>query len=321
MMDIVKLKKNKNPYLFKLSHRFEFDPNKHALVFVHIQKTGGSDFDRFLVKNLVIHNNRKACRFLSEIKFFSKFNPDKNIKKFRKFKCESGNSNKTTNHSWYFSRQTFGWSCGLHASLIQLKSCVNYFYPNLDSNNEIFYFTIIRDPVKRYLSEWKHVWRGATWIRRFEKPTCFIKNYTRCFKGNKNWQNVSLNDFMSCEFNLANNRQTRMLSNVQNGCENIADTIILNQAKENLQKISFFALNEYQYLSQKLFEKMFPKLKLLKNLTQFVNTTADLVLKNLSKKESENLIKKIQNLNSLDMELYKYAINLFFKRLNYYGLI
>ncbi|RNA40356.1 heparan-sulfate 6-O-sulfotransferase 3-like [Brachionus plicatilis] len=262
--------------------RIKFNLNKHVLAFVHIQKTGGSDFDRFLIKNLILNNNQKACRFLSEIKISSLTNPNKKIKKFRKFKCERSISNKSE-PSWYFSRQTFGWSCGLHANFNQLKSCISHFYSSLDPKNDFFFFTIIRHPVKRYLSEWKHVARGATWIRKNQKPSCLVDKYIKCFRGGKNWLNVSLNDFMSCEFNLANNRQTKMLSNIKTGCENTSDRTILEEAKINLENMSFFALNEFQVLSQKLFEKMFPEH------------------------------------DKSDMELYKYATNLFFKRLNAYG--
>ena len=319
--NVSKFKKYINQKSFKTTPTIKFDSKKHVLIFLHIQKTGGSDFDRFLIKNLVFQNNQKACRFLTEIKISSLLKPNKQMKKFRKFKCERLMSKKISEPSWYFSRQTFGWSCGLHANFMQLKTCVTHFYPGFDPNNGFFFFTILRHPIKRYLSEWKHVSRGATWIRKNQKTSCQTERYVKCFKGAKNWQNVTLNEFMSCEYNLANNRQTRMLSNLKTGCENISDRIMLQQAKKNLEKMYFFALNEFQHYSQKMFETSFPDFKLTRNLTQLKNTTADFLFRNFSKNQSDYLIKKIESLNSLDIELYKFAVNLFFKKLNLNGIL
>jgi len=48
------------------------------------------------------------------------------------------------------------------------------------------YFTVLRDPVQRYISEWKHVQRGSTWISA--KLMCNGRQATLqevpfCFKG------------------------------------------------------------------------------------------------------------------------------------------
>jgi hypothetical protein len=56
----VELLRNKN---------FKLDIDKNVLVFVHVQKTGGSDFDRNIVKHLLIKSDyesgswKKACHF------------------------------------------------------------------------------------------------------------------------------------------------------------------------------------------------------------------------------------------------------------------
>ncbi|CAF0714992.1 unnamed protein product [Brachionus calyciflorus] len=305
------------------SKRLNFDLNKNVLVFLHIQKTGGSDFDRFLTKNLALNDEKKACRFVAETEI-AQMNFNKKIKKFKKYRCDRLVENdQDENQSWYFSRQTFGWACGLHASLSQLKLCMSRFYPELDPLEDFFFFTIIRHPVKRYISEWKHVSRGATWIRKNDGTNCITENYKNCFRGSENWGNVTLEDFMSCEFNLANNRQTRMLSNFGYDCDRKMDESMLEDAKKNLEAMSFFALNEFQYLSQKLFEKMFDTFKFTRDLTQSNSTIADVFL-NESRtinEQKHNLLKRIEELNSMDMDLYKFAINLFFERLNYYEII
>ena len=51
------------------------------------------------------------------------------------------------------------------------------------------YMTMLREPVSRYLSEWQHVQRGATWAWAFlkcdgrkatrqEVPSCYAGNFT-----------------------------------------------------------------------------------------------------------------------------------------------
>jgi len=83
-------------------------------------------------------------------------------------------------------------------------------------NCRYHYITILRDPVKRYLSEWKHVQRGATW--KDAKLFCNGRSATKdevdfCYNGT-DWSGVKLDEFLNCEDNLARNRQTRMLANL-----------------------------------------------------------------------------------------------------------
>ena len=70
------------------------------------------------------------------------------------------------NENWLFSRYSTGWKCGLHADWTELTSCVDQ---ELDKNEgetakrRYFYITLLRQPIVRYLSEFRHVQRGATW--------------------------------------------------------------------------------------------------------------------------------------------------------------
>ena len=70
------------------------------------------------------------------------------------------------NENWLFSRYSTGWKCGLHADWTELTGCVDQ---ELDKNEgetakrRYFYITLLRSPIPRYLSEFRHVQRGATW--------------------------------------------------------------------------------------------------------------------------------------------------------------
>lgn len=83
----------------------------------------------------------------------------------------------------------------------------------------------------------------------------------------------------------------------------------------------FFAINEYQHLSQLLFEKTFGKgvFKLNIKLEQTNVSFADTYLNKLGR--DSLLIAKIQKLNKLDIHLYEYAVRLFRERLNFFGII
>src|SRR5881398_2289538 len=68
--------------------------------------------------------------------------------------------------NWLFSRYSTGWKCGLHADWTELTNCVDTELNKIEGEGikrRYFYVTIIKDPVARYLSEFKHVQRGATW--------------------------------------------------------------------------------------------------------------------------------------------------------------
>uniref|UniRef100_A0A4W6DJC5 Heparan-sulfate 6-O-sulfotransferase n=1 Tax=Lates calcarifer TaxID=8187 RepID=A0A4W6DJC5_LATCA len=189
----------------KITSKFNFterDLDRHVdfnirgddvMVFLHIQKTGGTTFGRHLVKNIQLE---QPCDCMPGQR-----------------KCTCHRPGKA--ESWLFSRFSTGWSCGLHADWTELTSCVpvvmnkrdkksaqksksilyNFEYSSLNMN--FYYITMLRDPVSRYLSEWKHVQRGATW-KTDELPACY---------SGEDWTGVPLADFMNCPSNLANNRQ------------------------------------------------------------------------------------------------------------------
>ncbi|KAK7831574.1 hypothetical protein U0070_015086 [Myodes glareolus] len=180
-----------------------------------------------------------------------------------------------------------------------------------------YYITMLRDPVSRYLSEWKHVQRGATWktsLHMCDGRSPTPDELPTCYPGD-DWSGVSLREFMDCSYNLANNRQVRMLADLSLvGCYNLTfmneserSAILLQSAKNNLKNMAFFGLTEFQRKTQFLFERTF-NLKFISPFTQFNITRASNVDIN------EGARQHIEELNFLDMQLYEYAKDLFQQR-------
>lgn len=98
----------------KITSRFNFserDLDRHVefnireddvMVFLHIQKTGGTTFGRHLVKNIQLE---QPCDCMPGQR-----------------KCTCHRPGRA--ESWLFSRFSTGWSCGLHADWTELTSCV-----------------------------------------------------------------------------------------------------------------------------------------------------------------------------------------------------
>ncbi|KAM3613013.1 uncharacterized protein V6R79_018754 [Siganus canaliculatus] len=270
-----------------------------VIVFLHIQKTGGTTFGRHLVRNIQLE---RPCECHAGQKKCTCYRPGKK-------------------ETWLFSRFSTGWSCGLHADWTELTSCV----PSRMDSREVpeslprnyYYITILRDPVSRYLSEWRHVQRGATWKASLHvcdgrSPT--LSELPSCYSGD-DWSGCSLQEFMDCPFNLANNRQTRMLADLSLvGCYNVSVmneeerwAVLLESAKRNLRGMAFFGLTEYQRKTQYLFERSF-NLEFITPFTQLNGTRASSV------EVPSETQHRILQLNRWDVELYEYARDLFLQR-------
>jgi len=76
--------------------------DEDVLVFLHMQKTGGTTFGKHLVKNLDVD---QPCECSKGIK-----------------RCNCLTRKQTV---WLFSRYSTGWACGLHADWTELKGCVD----------------------------------------------------------------------------------------------------------------------------------------------------------------------------------------------------
>ncbi|XP_034409260.1 heparan-sulfate 6-O-sulfotransferase 3-B-like [Cyclopterus lumpus] len=297
----------------KITSKFNFterDLDRHVdfnirgddvMVFLHIQKTGGTTFGRHLVKNIQLE---QPCDCMPGQR-----------------KCTCHRPGRA--ESWLFSRFSTGWSCGLHADWTELTSCVPVVMNKRDKKSaqknkrNFYYITMLRDPVSRFLSEWKHVQRGATWKTALHMcdgrpPT--QDELPACYSG-EDWTGVPLADFMSCPSNLANNRQVRMLADLSLvGCYNMSSVselergrVLLASAKANLRNMVFYGLTEFQRKTQYLFERTFG-LRFIRAFTQINSTRA------ASVGISEKVRWRIEGLNALDVELYEYAKELFLRR-------
>lgn len=285
----------------ELNHVVDFNiKGDDVIVFLHIQKTGGTTFGRHLVRNIQLerpcecHAGQKKCTCLR---------PGKK-------------------ETWLFSRFSTGWSCGLHADWTELTSCVpsrmdSREDPDNLSRRNYYYITILRDPVSRYLSEWRHVQRGATWKASLHvcdgrSPT--LTELPSCYSGD-DWSGCSLQEFTDCPHNLANNRQTRMLADLSLvGCYNVSAmsederwAVLLDSAKRNLRSMAFFGLTEYQRKTQYLFERTF-SLEFITPFTQANGTRASSV------EVPGETQRRILQLNRWDAALYEYARDLFLQR-------
>lgn len=232
-----------------------------------------------------------------------------------------------------------------------MKSCLAFQYRkekpkdmSIDEfNSKFHYFTILRDPVKRFLSEFKHTRLDNTmWIHEMPPASkdqiCSNDFYRKCARnGTKKWSMVSLSEFMSCPYSVAFNRQTRMLAEYDSQftlCHLLEDTSfgksvkydreLLLRAIRALNSLSFFGIAERQTESKKLFVKMF------NNKFYFSDKVKSNRRYNLRKiklgsefefdKLNATIEAKIKELNHLDVDLYDYARELFESRLQYHGI-
>lgn len=87
------------------------------------------------------------------------------------------------------------------------------------------------------------------------------------------------------------------------------EAIMLRSAKANLRQMAFFGLVEYQRATQYMFERTF-HMKFINNFEQFSHTHAT------SAHVTDAQRERVLQVNRLDIELYRYAKELFLKRLN-----
>jgi hypothetical protein len=254
-----------------------FDPRNHTLVFFHIQKTSGTNFDLDLLEHMQVYDMstrawRRSCIYLH--------NSAKNTRKTEitsEISYQCAKSPPVDNETWIVSgvrASGFGWQCGLHPDLSDLRSCLKQKFANSkhDGNESSFYYiSMLRNPVARFISEYYHTQAsGSMWIFESEPVSegqrCAKAAYVKCLRSEMDmgWRGVSLDEFMECEWSLAVNRQTRMLADYDEEfsvCSYLnsssmtrettgMDEVLLRRAKRALHSLSFFGIAEYQYYSK-----------------------------------------------------------------------
>lgn len=269
---------------------------KDLLILMHIQKTGGTSFGRHLVHNLKLdiscacNNEKRRCSC-----------PRPGGRQQAKSIADT---------TWLISRFSTGWVCGLHPDWTQLTTC-------LTGLKRLFFLTFLRNPLDRFVSEFRHVQRGATW--KASKSHCKYHDTQLCYGSRQSWSNVSLEEFLSCPNNMAINRQTRMLASYdETMCDGLFNksaistesNVILESAMDNLKKVAFFGLCEQQRASQLLFERTF-NMRFVNNFKQSEDNKTRAFILELP----DNVRDRILKINNLDVKLYEYASNLFAQRL------
>ncbi|KAL5963561.1 Heparan-sulfate 6-O-sulfotransferase 1-A [Taenia solium] len=192
------------PHPFSKNYSF-FYPEVNSevvLVFVHVQKTGGTFIESALTKDGVFGF---PCNCKRELKFC---------------RCYRGHD------IWLFSRYSIGWRCGLHADFTELRECVPRMLTTLEHRERprrLVYFTVLRGALDRYLSEWLHTRRGGNWLKatlncRGQPP--LPSQYRPCsYFFDVNVSQLSFSRFADCPGSLSNNRQTRMIASLDDlGC-------------------------------------------------------------------------------------------------------
>lgn len=282
--------------IFRSNRTFNIS-GQDLIILLHIQKTGGTTFERHLVHDLDID---VPCSCSEEHRRCHCPRPTK-----------KNNSSSIADNTWLISRFSTGWLCGLHADWTQLDHC-------LRGMKGLYFLTNLRHPLHRFVSEYRHVKRGATW--RASKSHCKNLDTQFCYYNQSSWLNVSLSEFSRCKNNTAMNRQTRMLAdhNFFDSCPDTSDNhtatkdqTMLSSAMKNLRELAFFGICEQQEATQKLFEKTFK----LRFKTVFKQSD-DEKTKNFVDQLPEEVKDNILRLNQLDLDLYNYALQLFRQRIS-----
>ena len=283
--------------------RFDKDGND-TLVFIHVQKTGGT----MIEENLVYNIKDSMCKCTQG-------------RRLPNCQCFGRNRRDT----WIINRFVFhGWPLGVHPDLkTSQKNSPNFMDKTYGKRNRRYLFAVfLRDPINRFVSEYLHTKRGADWTHT--SSLCKGKKmgmWNPSCHGSSLWANLTLDSFMACQTNMAINRQTWMHSDVSKiGCDlSIVMTNsqkrrrLLHVAKKNLKNSAYIGLLEYPRESQFVFEKTFG-VRFKENF--FYKPTSKEIMDVLA--ENPKTSKAAADLNHLDSKLYDFAKTELFLRYNYF---
>ncbi|XP_046377922.2 heparan-sulfate 6-O-sulfotransferase 2-like [Haliotis rufescens] len=276
-----------------------FDVNKDVFAPLNIPKTGTQVLVYYITHNSDI---KPRCRFF----------------KAKGFMCVSA-----TNSTWLLGESKKGSNCGSNSDWTELTECIEARFGENEGKtapSSYRYITLLRDPVQRFISEFL---RTKKIVKIADVNSCHGRLPSQlelpdCFDGASN---LTLDWFLACRSNLAINRQTRMLADLRlvncynktGMTEQERDRRLLESAKENLLKMSFFGLTDYQHLSQVVFEETF-HVKFLLDFEEFNVTHASKAV------ISPSDLERIAKVNHNDVELYNFAKSLLIERAIYMNL-
>jgi hypothetical protein len=149
-----------------------FDPEKKWLVFFHMQKTSGTNFDQEMVSHLQIKVGeagdfiwKRACSTIKVKRLVKQKLKNKDrIVLSTEYECKRMNTNTSWILSWH--ETNWNWQCGLHPALSDLKSCIyKKFHSPGVTKSDFYFLSMLREPISRFISEWRHVRkRGSVWV-------------------------------------------------------------------------------------------------------------------------------------------------------------
>lgn len=284
-----------------VSIQHNYDINTDVMVFLHIQKTGGMHFNDRLIREL---SYPFKCKCVFKQPTCPCFNPKGNI--------------------WIYTSKLSGWPCGLHADWTQLHRCIPNQIDQMEQKRRYrryFYFTQLRDPIARYMSEYYHQsFYGGHWqdaLLGCSNGMAEWLDVRPCFLS-ETWQGVGIDEFIDCKYNLATNRMTRMLADLT-----VADCYVdyinrnvmrkraylwLESAKHNLQQMEYFGIMENREWSDALFSSVFQMGFKKVRKSDVRSKSADIRL-------TEDQFLKLLKLVELDIHLYLFATDLFQTRI------
>ena len=152
-LDYMDFKQPKNMISFQeiMEDNFSFNLSSAAsgdvMVFLHMQKTGGTTFGKHLVQDIDLERpcdcHRRRNRLMRRKLKCECFTPN------GRYKDKNGEVDVTAGEgrNWLFSRYSTGWRCGLHADWTELTGCVDNYLSGLEPEvreRRYFYITFLR---------------------------------------------------------------------------------------------------------------------------------------------------------------------------------
>ncbi|OAF69390.1 hypothetical protein A3Q56_02857 [Intoshia linei] len=239
-------------------------------VFIHIQKTGGTFYEKqfckmFCSKLIKLKFKKIDCincikKLICKSNYTIRSDVEGSIYGHKRVNIKNFKTFLFNSHIPIVSRYTVGWVCGVHADFSHFENCnikkklASYCPKNLkypQSSNEKVYITLIRDPVKRIISEY-YKFNEKKGNSMWDSVDMGTKDLSYRYNEIKNFT-----QFIKCVPDTVLNRMTYMLSNLNKIDFNKLKwkKIILKNAKKNvIEKFIIFGNIDYYQETNKLFQ-------------------------------------------------------------------